>query len=96
MTAETKTRRWNCQPFQVRLNANPSEIVNLNLRLEPPLHADLKQAADAACRSLQGEIIFRLRKTMPGRKPFDFDDGEPSRKPFDLDDGEPSWKAGGA
>jgi hypothetical protein len=63
MDPQNKPRR-NRQPYQTRLNVDPAEVVTLNLRLEPSLHAALKQVAHEACRSVQGEILFRLRKTM--------------------------------
>jgi hypothetical protein len=43
-----------------------SPHVNLNLRLPPQEHRSLKQAAERACRSLQGEILFRLRQSLAG------------------------------
>jgi predicted HicB family RNase H-like nuclease len=38
--------------------------VKLNLRLPPREHRRLKQAAEASCRSLQREILFRLRQSL--------------------------------
>jgi hypothetical protein len=40
--------------------------VNLNLRLPPREHRSLKQAAEASCRSLQMEILYRLRQSLAG------------------------------
>jgi hypothetical protein len=40
--------------------------VKLNLQLPPREHRHLKQAAEQSCRSLQREILFRLRQSLAG------------------------------
>jgi predicted HicB family RNase H-like nuclease len=39
------------------------EVIGLVLRLEPTLHERLTTEAKQSVRSLQGEIIFRLRNS---------------------------------
>ncbi len=38
--------------------------VTLNLRLSQHDHEQIKQAAEDSCRSMQREILFRLRQSM--------------------------------
>jgi hypothetical protein len=39
------------------------EVIGLVLRLEPTLHQQLATEAKQSVRSLQGEIVFRLRNS---------------------------------
>jgi len=40
------------------------EVIKLNLRLDEPLHRQLTAEAKRSVRSLNGEIIFRLRRSL--------------------------------
>jgi predicted HicB family RNase H-like nuclease len=45
------------------MSKDDDDTVKLNLRLDPTLHRRLAVEAKQSVRSLQGEIIFRLRNS---------------------------------
>jgi Arc-like DNA binding domain len=42
----------------------PSDFVFTNVRWPSDLHRTLSQAAQESCRSLQGEVVFRLKESL--------------------------------
>jgi predicted HicB family RNase H-like nuclease len=48
---------------------NQDETKLLNLRLDEPLHRQLTAEAKRSVRSLNGEIIFRLRQSIETQQP---------------------------
>jgi predicted HicB family RNase H-like nuclease len=52
-------------PTEKRMMESPDDLVRvLNLRLDEPLRRQLTAEARRSVRSLNGEIIFRLRRSL--------------------------------